>query len=79
MYPNPAYEFLNINATTKLIGANYSIFNLIGKEVLKGTITGENTNINISQLSAGRYLIAIGDAKVQGFEVVKMLVAKLRD
>lgn len=71
IYPNPTSEILNINSTNKLIGADYSIYNLIGKEILKGTITNENTSINISQLNAGRYLIAIGDAKVQGFEVVR--------
>jgi Concanavalin A-like lectin/glucanases superfamily/Secretion system C-terminal sorting domain len=71
LYPNPTSEILNINTTAKLIGADYSIYDLIGEEVLKGTITGENTSFNISQLNAGRYLIAIGDAKVQGFEVVK--------
>ena len=71
LYPNPTSEILNINTTAKLIGANYSIYDLIGEEVLKGTITGENTSFNISQLRAGRYLITIGEAKAQGFEVVR--------
>lgn len=71
LYPNPTSEFLNIKTITKLIGAEYSIYNLVGNEVLKGTITGENTSVNISQLSAGRYLIAVGDAKAQGFEVAR--------
>ncbi len=71
LYPNPTSEFLNINTTTKLIGSDYFIYNLIGKVVLKGSITRENMSINISQLSEGRHLIAIGEAKVQGFDVVK--------
>jgi hypothetical protein len=71
IYPNPTRDLLNINTHSKLIGADYSVFNLNGKEVLIGNITGENTSINISQLPAGRYFIAIGEAKVQRFEVVR--------
>ena len=71
LYPNPTNEILNINVTTKLIGSDYLIYNLLGKTVLKGTINGENMNINTSQLHAGKYLIAIGDTKMQGFEILK--------
>lgn len=71
LYPNPTSELLNIHSTTKLIGADYAIYNLSGKEVLKGIVIAEKISINISQLSAGKYLIALGDAKVQVFEVVR--------
>ena len=71
LYPNPANEILNINTTSKLIGSDYLIYTLLGKVVSKGIITGENMSINVSPFPAGRYLITIGDSKVQGFEVVK--------
>ncbi|MFN0188270.1 MAG: LamG-like jellyroll fold domain-containing protein [Bacteroidia bacterium] len=71
IYPNPTHEILNIKTTSKFIGANYSIFNMKGDLVLQGIITEENTSLTVSALNAGNYLIAIGEAKVQTFEVVK--------
>jgi hypothetical protein len=71
IFPNPTHEILNIKTTSKFIGAQYSIFNINGELVLQGTITEENSSLTVSQFSAGNYFIAIGEAKVQPFEVLK--------
>jgi uncharacterized protein (TIGR02145 family) len=71
IYPNPAQNFINIKADTKLIGENYIIYDNLGKSVLSGKITSENTSVELGNLSAGIYLFSIGENIKQTFKVVK--------
>ncbi|PQJ80222.1 ELWxxDGT repeat protein [Polaribacter porphyrae] len=56
IYPNPTLDILNIKVDNKQIQA-ISIFNLLGKEVLK--LKNIDKEINISQLSKGMYILQI--------------------
>lgn len=71
LFPVPATNVLNIHCSTKFTGAGYSIFQLNGRVVMKGIISGEKMTVNISSLSAGKYLFAAGDTKGQPFEIIK--------
>jgi uncharacterized protein (TIGR02145 family) len=71
IYPNPAKSTINIKADTKLIGENYIIYDNLGKSVLSGKITSENTSVELGNLSAGIYLFSIGENIKQTFKVVK--------
>ncbi len=71
IYPNPANSTINIKTDTKLIGENYIIYDNLGKSVLSGKITTENTSIEIRNLSAGIYFFSIGENIKQTFKVVK--------
>jgi hypothetical protein len=71
IYPNPAQNFINIKADTKLIGENYIIYDNLGKSVLSGKITSENTSVELGSLSSGIYFFSIGENIKQTFKVVK--------
>jgi alpha-tubulin suppressor-like RCC1 family protein len=71
IYPNPAQNFLNIKADKKLIGENFFIYDNLGKSVLTGKISSENTTIDLGILSSGVYLFSIGENIKQTFKVVK--------
>ncbi len=60
MYPNPVNNgVLNITTLNNL-DKDIQIFNILGKQVLKATITG--TIVNITNLDAGIYLIRVEEA-----------------
>lgn len=61
IYPNPTSDFLNI--TTEEILGNYQIFDLKGKEVLKGKF--ETNRINVSQLQNGTYILKIQNSFIR--------------
>ena len=71
MYPNPVNgTILNIT-TLQNLDKNVQIFDILGKQVLATTITG-NT-VNVSKLNAGIYLIKVQEA---GDTVTRKLVIK---
>jgi hypothetical protein len=71
IYPNPAKSTINIKADKKLIGENFFIYDNLGKSVLTGKISSENTTIDLGILSSGVYLFSIGENIKQTFKVVK--------
>lgn len=59
LYPNPVRDGkLNIrsNSTDK---KQVSIFNVLGKNVLNATVTGTNSEINVSSISSGVYILKV--------------------
>ncbi len=71
MYPNPVNgDVLTIN-TLQNAEKNIQIFNILGKQVLAKTITG-NT-VNVANLNAGIYLIKVEEA---GSFITRKLVIK---
>ena len=71
VFPNPAQNTINIKADYKLIRKPYTIYDNIGKVVLSGKISSENTAIEIGNLSSGSYLFSVGDNLQQTFKVIK--------
>lgn len=71
IFPNPAKNQINIKADVILIGSSYTVFDNLGKKVLTGKIISENTIVELENLSAGVYLLSIGDNLKQTFKVIK--------
>lgn len=69
-YPNPVRDILNISYTTEI--SSVRVINMIGQEVISKTINATSSQVDMSQLSAGTYIVnvAVGDA-VKTLKVVK--------
>jgi N-acetylneuraminic acid mutarotase len=61
IYPNPASDFIAVLVNPELSGSTYVISDMYGRSVLTGKLTKESSNINISELSAGTYIIKVGE------------------
>jgi hypothetical protein len=71
IWPNPTSGYLHVTAPLKLIGANYTVYDIIGKMVLSGKIKSENILIDAGNLSKGIYLFSIGENSTQQYKVIK--------
>lgn len=54
VYPNPANDLITVNVKN---ATDYTIFDIFGRIVLKGVISSDNQQIDISELSCGMYFI----------------------
>ena len=69
-YPNPASETLNLNAQDNI--ERVAIYNLLGQEVLSREVGGTNTQLNVSALSTGAYLMKVTvNGQVGTYKVIK--------
>ena len=59
IYPNPTNDYTSIIVPELLIGKEYKILNLMGKEIESGTIDSLIYKINVQLYSQGIYLIYI--------------------
>lgn len=67
VYPNPTKNFLNFKGLTQSI--NVSVYDLIGKEVLKETLNPEKP-FDVSSLQSGVYLLKL-DGYTTNFRFIK--------
>jgi hypothetical protein len=70
IFPNPAQSFINVKADSKLSGSIYSVYDPTGKSVATGKIS-EKLIIQLDHLSAGIYVLCIGENSRQTFKVIK--------
>ncbi len=56
-YPNPVKDILNINYRNNI--NNITVYNILGQELLSKPANSNNTNIDLSNLSNGTYLVKI--------------------
>jgi len=66
VYPNPAGEEINVQSSKfKVQGSNeeINIYDMMGKVVLQSQYSIPNTQINISSLQSGMYVIAINGVR----------------
>ncbi|MFM9988082.1 T9SS type A sorting domain-containing protein [Flavobacterium sp.] len=56
-YPNPVSSILNIEYTGEL--SNVTVYNLLGQQVLTKKVTATSTQIDMSILNAGTYLVKV--------------------
>lgn len=62
VYPNPVNEgFLNVNLL-EAGKATYNLYNLVGQEVLNGTLATQNSQVTLSNLQTGVYILSIDQA-----------------
>jgi len=59
VYPNPAFNVLNINSSFGTIKSKYRITNPLGQVISSGTI--QNNSVDITNLKRGIYLIELTD------------------
>ena len=62
VYPNPADDFIIINVKQP---TQFTISDIFGKIILKGIISYDNQQINISELSCGLYFIKIANDSIK--------------
>lgn len=69
-YPNPVKDVLNVSYSTEI--SSIRVINMIGQEVISKTINATSSQVDMSQLSAGTYIVnvTVGDA-VKTLKVVK--------
>lgn len=69
-YPNPVRDILNISYTTEI--SSVRVINMIGQEVISKNINTTSTQVDMSELSAGTYIVnvTVGDS-VKTLKVIK--------
>ncbi|MEM6339200.1 MAG: T9SS type A sorting domain-containing protein, partial [Pseudomonadota bacterium] len=67
LFPNPVENILNVTSESLLIGESYSVYNLLGKEVIRKQF-GSDKSINVEKLSSGLYIL-----KLENLAPVKFL------
>jgi hypothetical protein len=63
VYPNPTSSILNIKYPTTYGSLRYTLFNILGQEVMKGNCTPENNTIEVSDLAKGVYGLQVDNGK----------------
>jgi len=69
-YPNPANDTINLNAQGNI--GTVTIFNILGQTVVDQNIDATSTQINVSNLSMGTYVMKVSvDGQVGTYKVIK--------
>ncbi len=55
LFPNPASSMINFSAETGI--DSYRIYNVLGAQVMAGSVNSQRSSVDISELSEGMYLI----------------------
>jgi hypothetical protein len=69
VYPNPTSNSITIKGE-KNMNQPFYIFDQMGREVVKGKLTGTETEVNLSALSKGMYTLKI-EGNYQPAQIVK--------
>ena len=72
IYPNPAEDFLNIQASL-YEDVSYVLYDEMGKLILQGRLLTEKTSLEVSQLATGRYSLILNNSKenLKTFNIIK--------
>ena len=71
VYPNPVNDILNIESTNNNVIQKIIVYDLMGKAILEQK--GENTQLNLSNITSGLYLVKI---ITENESIVKKIVKK---
>jgi hypothetical protein len=69
--PNPTSSKITVKSLLELIGKEFTIYDQLGKEVMLGIITSEDTEIDLSNISEGVYLFKAGTEMQETFRIIK--------
>jgi hypothetical protein len=69
--PNPTTSKITVKSSLELIGKEFTIYDQLGKEVMSGLITSEDTEIDLSNISEGVYLFIVGRDMQETFKIIK--------
>ena len=72
IYPNPAEDFLNIQASL-YENVSYLLYDEMGKLILQGRLLSEKTSLDVNQLATGRYSLILNNSKenLKTFNIIK--------
>ncbi len=72
IYPNPAEDFLNIQASL-YEDVSYLLYDEMGKLILQGRLLSEKTSLEVNQLATGRYSLILNNSKenLKTFNIIK--------
>lgn len=63
LYPNPTTHSLNLNASYNFSKANYTVFDMTGRLVIKGKF--DSNAIDVSRLQSGNYILQVSNEGVK--------------
>jgi hypothetical protein len=69
--PNPTTSKITVKSSLALIGKEFTIYDQLGKEVMSGLVTSEDTEIDLSNISEGVYLFIVGRDMQETFKIIK--------
>lgn len=69
-YPNPVRDVLNLGYTTEI--SKIQVVNMLGQEVMVKNVNSNQTQVNLSNLASGSYLVKVSvDNQVKTIKVIK--------
>jgi hypothetical protein len=69
-YPNPVKDVLNLSYSKNI--TNVAVYNLLGQEVIVKTVNANQSQIDMSKLSEGTYMVKVtADNQVKTIKVIK--------
>ena len=72
LYPNPVSTEINISFPKNTEQADFVLYNVLGKAVLKTKITPMKSRLDVSELSSGMYIASItSNNKTTSFKIIK--------
>jgi plastocyanin len=71
IYPNPANDFINVKADSKMLGMNYKLIDPTGRQVLNGKLDNEVTSLDIRQFASGVYMFQLYANNEQIIRIIK--------
>jgi plastocyanin len=70
VYPNPTNGLINIKERNNIPGSEYRITDLSGRQVTRGLLESNTTQVDMNQFSPGVYFIEIVGLKRQSIKVI---------
>ena len=76
VYPNPAQDWVEVNAVEATTELDYVLFDLQGKTVREGATSQGAAQLDITTLPAGTYMLRLSTADKKRNNVYKIIKAK---
>lgn len=71
IFPNPASTSITVSTEQGSGISSYTIYDLMGRPLLKGKINDENSKIDIEQLPDGMYFLTLDEQNFGSFKIIK--------
>jgi len=72
VYPDPSVNTVTIKANECRFGSGYYIKDITGRRVALGKLDNETTDINISYLTRGIYMVGLVDQRERPVKMIKL-------
>jgi hypothetical protein len=59
--PNPANDAFTLTVSNALVGKNYAVSDLMGRDILTGSINSQTTQVSVESMVSGVYLVTVSD------------------